>query len=276
MIKKIKNYIKTNFPKIVSLYKIFRQKKGDVSFEGWGMLTTSTNPPWNNSNNKFTQKFTKIHLNIIENIKNKNFIDTTPGNNIFDSLETLESLKWRHYLIYFSIQLVANVKDSNNYVECGVGDGLSISYVLNEIEDENSKFYLYDSWQPMIKKYLSKKQESRNIGAYNSLNYEITKNNLKNFKKKIFFNQGYIPDIFDKADNPENIAWLHIDLNSSIPTLRCLEFFYNKLDKNGVIIFDDYGWKGYEETKAIVDQFFNDKNGILFQLPTGQGIYINK
>ena len=44
--KKIKRYIKKKFPKFVKIYKILIQKNNDVSFEGWGMTTLSTNNPW--------------------------------------------------------------------------------------------------------------------------------------------------------------------------------------------------------------------------------------
>ena len=98
----------------------------------------------------------------------------------------------------------------------------------------------------------------------------------KNFQHKIQYNKGYIPDVFDSSINPDKISWLHIDLNSSIPTLRCLEFFYDRIENNGVIVFDDYGWKGYEETKEIVDKFLNEKKGSFFQFPTGQGLFIKK
>ena len=51
-----------------------------------------------------------------------------------------------------------------------------------------------------------------------------------------------------------------------------LNFFYNKIEKNGVILIDDYADKNYLDTRKIVDKFFLDKNDILMQFPTGQAI----
>ena len=91
--------------------------------------------------------------------------------------------------------------------------------------------------------------------------------------QNIFFNQGILPDTFQKSKNPSSVSWLHIDLNASIPTLKTLEFFYDKITYGGVIIFDDYAWHGMEDTKKVVDSFFLDKKGILLPLPTGQAIF---
>ena len=113
----------------------------------------------------------------------------------------------------------------------------------------------------MIKKYLITDVENSKIGSYDSLSFETTKKNLKHYPHKITFNKGYIPDIFNANNNPKKISWLHIDLNSSMPTLKSLEFFYDKIESNGIIIFDDYGWKGYEDTRYVVDKFFNKKWG---------------
>ena len=74
-------------------------------------------------------------------------------------------------------------------------------------------------------------------------------------------------------ESPHSIVYLHIDLNSAKPTLAALNFFYPRLVKGGVILFDDYGWREYKDTKKVVDEFFSSKPGILLKLATGQAIY---
>ena len=72
------------------------------------------------------------------------------------------------------------------------------------------------------------------------------------------------------------MSWLHIDLNSSKPTLDSLEYFYPKLEKNGIILFDDYSWNGYEKTREIIEIFLEDKEGEFLHLPTGQAFFVKK
>jgi hypothetical protein len=67
------------------------------------------------------------------------------------------------------------------------------------------------------------------------------------------------------ANHPElKIALLHIDVDVYEPTKVILENLCDKVVKNGLIVFDDYGTVA-GETKAI-DEFFNDK-AIIKKLP---------
>ena len=76
-----------------------------------------------------------------------------------------------------------------------------------------------------------------------------------------------------RTKSPDSISYLHIDLNAVKPTMDVLSFFLPKLSKNGVILFDDYGWDGYLDTKLELDRFFKDQSGLFLKLPTGQAIY---
>jgi len=62
-------------------------------------------------------------------------------------------------------------------------------------------------------------------------------------------------------------------LNAAKYTLDTLEYFFPRITRGGVILFDDYGDTSYSDTKEIVDKFFSNKSGILMKLPTGQAIY---
>ncbi len=106
--------------------------------------------------------------------------------------------------------------------------------------------------------------------------YWIYEKKLIEFKENLIFHQGYIPDsLTEKPDPPDTIFYLHIDLNSAKPTEHALEFFYPRLVGGGVILFDDYGWDAYEDTKNTIENFFKDKPGLLMKIPTGQAIYFH-
>ena len=92
------------------------------------------------------------------------------------------------------------------------------------------------------------------------------------FKDNLFFNEGNIPQVFEKSKNPDRIDLLHIDLNSSEATKDTLLFFFDKISVNGVIIFDDYGRMHLE--KEVIDNFLNNKKGKFIPLPTGQALFI--
>ena len=190
----------------------------------------------------------------------------------------IDTLLWRHWIVSYSIKhaIEFTKTDEYNFVECGVADGLSAFYALREIKENNLptyKMHLFDSWGPMREEDLLKSEiESKN--RYSELKLIETKNNLKEFKDSIIYYQGYIPESFEQDPKPpSSIVYMHIDLNSTKPTIDCLNHFFPKLISGGVILFDDYGWNNHKDTKHAVDEFFADKPGILMHLPTAQAIY---
>lgn len=56
------------------------------------------------------------------------------------------------------------------------------------------------------------------------------------------------------------VSLLHIDTDIYAPSKTGLELLYDKVVKNGVIIFDDYGVAG--ETEAV-DEFLSDKDYVI-------------
>ena len=191
-------------------------------------------------------------------------------------------MSWRHFIVYWSAKFAANStnQSSFNFVEAGVCDGISINFAISALENvtglgENDKIYLYDTWGPMKPEYLTPK-ESIKSGAYADLSIDQTRLNLTRFENNCIFVKGYIPEIFTEEPGPSKLSWLHIDLNSSMPTQKTLEQFAPKILSGGVILFDDYGWKFYRDTKRVADAFLSNLDGSLLPLPTGQAIFFKR
>ena len=237
-------------------------------FSGWGMKT-GHELPWNDEYDwsifRETQKYVK-----------ENFDFSNDG--IGMSKKTLDELLYRHWYVSYCIRHAIEFSNSDeyNFVECGTANGVTAYFALKEIMSklEKSKFlmYLYDAWDSMRKEELLETEMSH-VGNYSKLDINTTKRNLKEFEDRLIFNVGYIPDSLISEKSPESIVYLHIDLNSAKPTLSTLEFFFPKLVKGGVILFDDYGQEEYKDTKKVIDRFFSDKPGLLLKLPTSQAIY---
>ncbi len=274
-------YIFFNLIKTIYLYlKSFFISSG-MTFNGWGM-TTYTNLPWHETNNQESLEFEKINKKLIKLIKKKDFVlsqilkeEKKQEKKLTHVLQILEELKWRHYIVYISVLLAIKIsKKKINFVECGVCDGLTIFYALNALKKKkNFSVFLYDSWKEMKKEFL-KDNELHHLGDYGYLSLENTKKNLKSFNKNLIYNVGYIPNVFNHHTYPKNLSWLHIDLNASKPTIDVLNFFYKKIDTNGVILFDDYNHLSYEPTKIAIDNFLKNKKGQFINFPTGQSIFI--
>ena len=286
--QKIYIFLKHYFPKLFQIIFIILNKVEsdeleilvkDIKFSGWGLSSTRS-PPWiGTSKNKTYYGFKIVKEELLEKIKSNKFYLSQFYNSpeVKKPLKYLNEMDYRHYVVYYSSLLAFENTESRNIVECGVCDGLTIFFAMNKYkEDKKFKTYLYDSWDKMLEKDLTIKENIKSGGDYNYLNIETTKNNLIDFDKYIIFNKGYIPRIFQTAENPMDISWLHIDLNSSLATKKTLNFFYPKIEKNGIIIFDDYAQTGYEETREVIENFFVDKNVIFLHFMTGQAMIIKK
>ena len=239
--------------------KIFPQPKPIMLFEGWGM-TTEHQVPWIDD-----LEFWKTNQTIKQSFIHDGVVNMTEINT--------DILLWRHWNVVFCIRYVSKfVKSINfNFVECGVASGMSAYFALSELKDKSYNFHLYDSWGITKSEYLYD-DEKEHIGKYKDQNIQNTKKNLEIFLDKTKYHVGYIPETLDDSA-PNEISYLHIDVNSAKTTLEILEFFYPRLTSGGIILFDDYGWTSYNETRKIVDKFLNDKDGVLFTSPTGQAIF---
>jgi len=275
----VKEAIGKRFPRALAIWRIARISRGKFSFSGWGMYTDSfTTPPW---------------ASVIQGVELDSAVGFNQANSSLKSLldsrrftlsqfahlplqsSALEVLAWRHYIVYWSALSAAKAtrSGSKNLVEAGTCDGLTAYFAMMALKnlDTEYKCYMYDAWEAMKGDDLLKDEKSK-VGMYSYLEMATTVDNLEEFSAVAVFNKGHIPDSFTTTDNPEEIVWLHIDLNAAAPTKDSLNYFYSKLLPGGIILFDDYGFHDHQETKRVVDSFFRNKKVNLLHLPTGQAI----
>ncbi len=169
-----------------------------------------------------------------------------------------------HYELYKSI-----IGLPGHIVECGVFKGASlIRFTTFRQLYENPysrKIIGFDAFGKFPerdniddKKFIEKFVEEAGDGISISELKEI-------FSNKDFPNyelvEGDVLETIPKyiSDHPElKIALLHIDVDVYHPTLVILQNLYDKVVKNGLVVFDDFGTVA-GETKAI-DDFFKEKN----------------
>ena len=68
---------------------------------------------------------------------------------------------------------------------------------------------------------------------------------------------------------PEQIAFLHIDMNNAEAERGALEVLFDRVSTGGIIVFDDYGWSGYRAQKDLADDFMQLHGLSVLELPTG-------
>lgn len=251
---------------------------------GWGMASNAA-LPWdrNTSTDEIGIEFSEVNQDLLNRIQQNRFIlsqwEMIGKTYAVKPAESLDVLSWRHYLCYWTAKYSARSTRCSrvNLIEAGVCDGLTINFAISAVEselgeDSNFEVFLYDSWGAMKDEYLTSKEKFA-VGDYGYLSIEQTKKNLEKFEKRCSFIKGYIPEIFKESPGPNEISWIHIDLNSSMPTSKTLEQFLPRLLPGGVVLFDDYGWHKNEETKEVADKICSKFEGLLMPYPTGQAIF---
>jgi hypothetical protein len=245
-----------------------------IQFVGWKMAT-GTSPPWNGGgSNALATAFANCDKELMSHIASRKVI-LTQFQQSSVSIEVAQ-LSWRHYIVYWSGTVASRIAGdkSRNFVEMGVCDGLTAWYASRARQNLScdGEFFLYDAWEGMRPDLLTE-SERKSAGSYSFLDIENTKRNLDLCgDDKFVFVKGYIPESFAHSRNPEQIAWMHIDLNSSIPTLASLDFFWDRLVPGGIVLLDDFAWPGYEDTRAEVEKWCQARSLDIFQFPTGQAL----
>jgi hypothetical protein len=281
-------FIIDHFPRLAEFARFLRGNRART-FSGWGMTTDGLNPPWigerpsgnqagESSSVHLGAQFRLTHDNLVEEVEAGRFT-LSQFQNRHSQRRVLEELMWRHFIVYWTAAYAASscAGKAVNLVECGVCDGLTAYFAVSAAQALSSEWhgYLYDAWEGMKAEQLLP-SESNMAGNYSYLNIESTRRNLTALAPHLTFNQGFIPESFRTARNPDSVNWLHIDLNSANATLAALEFFADKLAPGAIVLFDDYGSVRYADTKHLVDKFLSSRQGMLLPFPTGQGAFITK
>ena len=247
------------------------------SFDGWYGLKTYTKSPWEDQNigdSSLASKFYEVDCQLRERMSNKSF--TLLRDDLLRTIDLMDKLRWRNYIVFWSFIFAAKSTKSEikNYIEAGVADGISAFYAINAAESYNYEYkaYFYDAWGEVQMNNPSTRGEE---SGYDDLDLEIVKKNLADYKDNIVYIKGKIPETFNRDSEPEQIVWLSIDLNSVKPTIDTMEYYWEKVEKGGVVLLDDYGQPAYIDTKNAIDDWVsNHNNSLLLHLPTTQAIII--
>ena len=177
-------------------------------------------------------------------------------------------------------------------VECGVGVGATLMKIAHI---SKKKIYAFDSFEGFPNELSEKDDETLskylkdNKWNYKLMNIDLVKKNLinnklneKEIEERIIFKKGFFPESFEGFD--EKISFLHLDVDLYNSYKDCLEFFFPKLVKNGIVTFDEYesdikvkntkGWNFKGANKAI-DEFVQKNNLKLIDHWTGFKYVIN-
>lgn len=223
------------------VFKIFFPKAKKSSNEI--LISRATFAPWK-IENKFKSIFNKVNdLTLLD----------TP----------------RLYTFYFLSKQIKKVKGDILDIGCMKGGvGILLSFM-----NANGRIMLFDTFEGFLDK---EDLHKNNIFKYEGLD-ELNKLIIRYKLKNTFVYKKYFPNEV-KNLGIRKIKLCHIDVNTYVSTKRCFYYVKNKIVKNGIIIFDDYGVHGVEKVTNFVNRLIKKEKGnfIFIQNYFGQCILIKK
>ena len=154
----------------------------------------------------------------------------------------------------------------------------STQFNIWHFKKDPSTFKLVDTIEINIKnkdfmKTLGKLKDSHIFSWY--LVHNVGTEVEREFKeyKNVNIVKGIIPDTLEQVQTTK-IAYLSIDLNNVIPEIAAAEYFWDRMMSGGMILLDDYNFKGFEEQHIAFDKFAKERGTQVLSLPTGQGLII--
>ena len=183
-----------------------------------------------------------------------------------------QSLVWRLHILSSACQNALSIP--GDFVECGVFKGFKSAFLCNFMQFKhhiNKHFYLYDTFDGIPEKYSKDSPIDPTVHQRPRLLMDVQERFEQYSNVTII--QGIVPDCLT-TENPKQVAYLHLDMNSAIAEAGALEHFFPRMTIGGWIVLDDYGWKAFGAQKLAADNFFNARGYQVTELPTGQGIII--
>jgi len=172
----------------------------------------------------------------------------------------------RCFILY---QLAKNMKNlEGDAAELGVYKGGTAKLLAKILAKQNKKIHLFDTFSGMPK--TDPLRDYHKEKDFSDVCFREVVEFLSDCQNVVFYN-GLFPLTADGLKN-KLFCFVHIDADiyKSVKDACC--FFYPRLIKSGVMVFDDYGFLTCPGAKLAVDEFFLDKPENPVYLPTGQCI----
>jgi len=155
------------------------------------------------------------------------------------------------------------------FVECGTGRGFLASTICDYFDWTDRPFYLYDTFDPAMPD--ASGTRGGPVCPYYAEGVAEVRDNFAEWPG-VKLIVGRLPDTL--SDSVDRVAFLHVDLNHAPSEIAAVRHFWPRLVRGGVLVFDDYGFEGYEANRDAADALGRELGFLVLTSPTGQGIVV--
>jgi O-methyltransferase len=154
-----------------------------------------------------------------------------------------------------------------NLAECGVYRG-GTALLLAKLKPANKKLYLFDTFGGMPE--TDSQKDYHKAGDFSDTSLPQVQQ-LLDGQPNVIFRPGFFPATATGLEH-ETFCMAHCDMDIYTSILSFCHFFYPRLTRRGVLVFDDYGSASCPGAKAAVREFCTEQGLIEIYLPTGQAL----
>lgn len=154
------------------------------------------------------------------------------------------------YQIYMSVRNTAKVDGDIAEVGCFQGGS---SKIICEAK-QNKAFHIFDTFEGLPELSSIDNPDQFQPGQY-AASIESVKKYLEKYNN-VFYYKGFFPQTADPVKN-KKFSFVHFDVDLYETTLECINFFYPRLNKGGIMISHDY--INAPGVRKAFDNFFADK-----------------
>jgi hypothetical protein len=183
--------------------------------------------------------------------------------------QTLRARIWRIYTLCWAAKSCLGL--SGDFMDVGCYDGRTVEIMRRYCDfsrdtQPDRTWYLYDIFD-------APPDEARKSGHGPELFDKVSATFAPFGNIRVI--RGAVPDSFAQG-LPEKVAFAQLDLNVAAPELAALEILHGRMVSGGMIVFDDFGFRRYRDSHDAEMAFFRARGEVIFESPTGQGIYIKR
>jgi hypothetical protein len=183
--------------------------------------------------------------------------------------------RWRVHIGLWAASTAARLP--GDFVECGVNRGFLSTAIMEYLDWSRvgKQFWLLDTFAGID---LSQLQGDELVAA-RKRNARLDLADAGSVRAwfaqwpNVNVVEGPVPTTLPLV-HADEIAYLHLDINSSAPEVAALEYFWDRLVSGAVVLLDDYAYRGYEAQKRAIDAVARRRDVPIASLPTGQGLLI--
>lgn len=200
--------------------------------------------------------------------RNLSFFDDVQLRTAIDRAQPLtqeRALIWRLHVMIWAAKI--GLSRPGDFVECGVYEGFCSRVVAEyfKFSEINKRYFLYD-----IFNNVGGEGVGTQMPLHSSQLEQRVRDRFSSFPN-VMIVAGRVPDSFVQAV-PDDIAFLHIDMNNAEAEIAALEALWDRLSPGAPILFDDYGWWMHRAQMQAIRAFLAERDVMVMELPTGQGL----